>query len=192
MKIEITQEKDNKLNFKLSGSEVSVANAIRRYAMNAIPIFAIDEVTFYDNTSVFFNEYIAQRIGLIPIITPSDVQKDTEVTFYLDASGPKVVYSSELETKDKKIKVAKDKIPIITLLDNQILRVEGKARLATAKKHAKFQAGFAAYEITEDGCNFTVESFFQMPPRELMIRAATILVEDLKNFENQLNKIKKT
>ncbi len=191
MKIEITLEQDNKLNFELNEVKVSFANAIRRYAMNAVPVFAIDEVTFYDNTSAFFDEYLAHRIGLIPIITPNNVPKDAEILFHLDAKAPKVVYSSELETKDTEIKVARDKIPIVTLFDEQTLRLEGKAKLATAKRHAKFQSGLAAYEITKDGFKFIIESFFQMSPRELVIRAASVLNEDLENLKDQLENIKK-
>lgn len=191
MKIEITKEEGNKLNFALAGVGTHFANAMRRYAMSAVPVMAIDDITLYENTSAFFDEYVAHRIGLIPILTPSGVPAEAETTFYLDVKGPKIVYSSELESKDKEIKVARDKIPIVTLVEGQSIRLEGKANLATSKKHAKYQPGLAAYEITKDGYKFVVESFFQMPPRELLVRAAAVLESDLEDVEKQLGKAKK-
>ncbi len=191
MKLEITKEEGNKLNFELSGTSAQFANAIRRYAINGVPVLAMEEVTFYENTSALFDEYLAHRLGLIPLITPNGVPKDAEITFYLDAKGPKVVYSSELETKDKEVKPAKDKIQIVTLAENQSIRLEGKAKLGSAKKHAKFQPGLAAYEISNGAYKFYVESFFQMGPKDLVLRAASALEDDVKDLEKQLEKAKK-
>lgn len=191
MKIGITNEKDNKLQFEMSGTSASFANAVRRYVINGVSTFAIEEVTVYENNSAFFDEYISHRLGLIPLLTPEKAPKDAEVDFYLDAKGPKIVYSSELETKDKDVKVAKDKIPIATLTENQAIRLEAKARLGTSRKHAKFQPGLAAYEIADGTYKFKVESFFQMDPRELLLRAASVLEEDIEDLEKQLEKAKK-
>lgn len=185
MEITITKEEGNKLQFELKGVKTSFANAVRRHIMNGVPILAIDKVTIYENTTTFFDEYLAHRIGLIPIITPSELPKEIEVSFYLDAKGPGVVYSSQLESKDDKIKVAKDKIPIATLAEKQVLRLEAKARLGLAKKHAKFQGGLAAYEIVNGIYKFTVESFFQTTPRELVFRAIESLENELDELENK-------
>lgn len=192
MKIENISEQGNKLQFHLSEVPVSFANAIRRYIINSVPVFAIDEVTFYENTSPIFDEYIAHRIGLIPIITPVSAQKDAEINFYLDAKGPKTVYSSELETKDKEAKIAKSNIPIVTLGAEQVLRFEAKAKLGTARTHAKFQAGLAAYEITDGIYKFNVESFFQMEPKEMVIRAISALEEDAEQLTKELKAKKKS
>lgn len=188
MNFEIIKEEGNKLQFELSGVNISFANAIRRYIISAVPVFAIDEVTFYDNSSSMFDEYIAHRIGLIPIITPAGVPKEAEIKFYLEAKGPKVVYSSELESKDMEVKVAKNNIPIVTLGENQEIRLEGKAVLGTSKKHAKFQSGLAAYEIVDGTYKFTVESFFHMPPHDLILRAISILEDNLEELEQKLEK----
>lgn len=191
MEVKVVLEKDNKLEFILKGVSTSFANLLRKYAMSSVPVLAIDEVTIYENTSAIFDEYIAHRIGLIPIITPLNVPKDVEVTFYLEASGPKVVYSGDLESKDKEIKVAKSKIPIITLENNQSLRLEGKAILSTAKKHAKFQASLTTYEIKDkDTFYFKVESFWQLSARNVVIKASEVLEEDLSLIISHLKNIK--
>lgn len=191
MKLTISKEEGNKLQFDLSEVSTSFANAVRRYAMNAVPVLAMDEVTFYDNTSALFDEYLAHRIGLIPLVTPSGVPKDAEIEFYLDATGPKIVYSGDLETKDKEVKPAREKIPIVTLTANQQIRLEAKARLGIARQHAKYQGGLAGYEIADGTYKFVVESCYQMSPRELLIRAADVLDADLDDLENQLEKAKK-
>ncbi|MDD5336971.1 MAG: DNA-directed RNA polymerase subunit D [Candidatus ainarchaeum sp.] len=191
MKLEIKKEEGNKLNFELGDVNTSFANAVRRYVMKAVPVFAMQDVTFYENSSPIFDEYISHRIGLIPLFTPEGVPKEAEITFYLDAKGPKVVYSEELESKDKEVKVARGKNPVITLADGQALRLEGKSVLRTAENHAKFQPGIAAYEISGETYKFVVESFFQMPPRELVMRALSILESDLETLQKQLQKVEK-
>ncbi len=191
MKIQITEEEGNKMRFELSDTSTSFANAVRRYAINSVPVLAIEEVTFYENTSALFDEYLAHRLGLVPIISPAGIPKEAEINFYLDAKGPKVVYSSDLETRDEETKIAKEAIPIVTLTENQALRLEAKAKLGTGRRHAKFQPGLATYEIAGGVYKFYVESFFQMSPRELIVRTASALEEDIEDLEKQLGKAKK-
>lgn len=191
LKVAVQSEEDNRLKFQLEGVPAQFANMVRRYMMNRVAAFAIEEVTFYDNTSNFFDEYLAHRIGLIPLTTPEGAPETSEIVLYLDATGPKIVYSSELESKDKDVKVARDRIPIVTLSENQALRLEAKAKLATAQKHAKFQPGLAAYEIAGDKFNFFVESFYQMGPKELVLRAVSAAEKDVSELGKQLEKLAK-
>ncbi len=186
--VEISKEEDNKLFFTLSGADIPFANMVRRYSMNSVGVYAMEEVTFYENTTNFFDEYLAHRIGLVPLITPEGAPADSEIVFYLEAVGPKMVYSGELISKDKEVKVAKDKIPIATLAENQAIRLEGKAKLGTSAKHAKFQPGLAGYEIVGDKCKFVLESFHQMPPRDMMLRGVESLEKDLAEIAKLLEK----
>ena len=62
MKVEMLETNSNYMRFKLSGSDYSTANALRRMLINSIDCFAIDRVTFYENNSVMFDEYIAHKI----------------------------------------------------------------------------------------------------------------------------------
>ena len=70
MKIDILEDKGNVFRFSLKSASNAYANAIRRIATGSVPTFAIDKVTFYENSSSIFDEYIAHRIGLVPITTP--------------------------------------------------------------------------------------------------------------------------
>ena len=53
--------------------------------MSYVPVLAIDKVTFYDNTTAFWDEYIAHRMGLMPILTPENTPESAEIVFSLDA-----------------------------------------------------------------------------------------------------------
>ncbi|MEM3227823.1 MAG: DNA-directed RNA polymerase subunit D, partial [Candidatus Micrarchaeaceae archaeon] len=133
MEIKIIEESEKIFRFILSGVDTAYANALRRAAINSVQTFAIDKVTFYENTTAMFDEYIAHRIGLIPITTPlKGYDEKDEVLFTLDATGPKTVYSKELLSSDKNVKVANENIPIMKLASEQRLRLEGKAVLGTA------------------------------------------------------------
>jgi DNA-directed RNA polymerase subunit D len=188
MKLILDKKHANRIVLLAKDMSSTLSNVIRRYGMSRVPIIAIDGVVFYDNTSAFWDEYIAHRLGLMPLVTPEHIPKETEVTFSLDAEGPKVVYSSDLVSTDEGIKVAQGKIPIITLGQNQHVRFECKAIVGTALTHAKFQAGLISYGIESDGLRITVESFFQMEPSDLISRTCDILLNDLEKIEEALGR----
>ena len=55
------------MKFILSETDTSVANALRRIMIGEVPTLAIDLVEFAENTTVLNDEYIAHRLGLVPI-----------------------------------------------------------------------------------------------------------------------------
>jgi DNA-directed RNA polymerase alpha subunit len=68
--IDVSQSKNQyELNFSLTGTDVSVANAIRRTMIAEVPTMAIELVTVKENTSALHDEYIAHRLGLIPLVS---------------------------------------------------------------------------------------------------------------------------
>jgi len=186
-KISVTEWKEdgNKLTFKLKGVSVPVANAIRRYAMGQLPVYAIDKVTFYENNSAFFDEYLANRIGMIPITTPDKVEE--EVLFSLNAEGPLLVLSSSLESSNSKVTIANKNLPVVELGNKQVVRLEGVAKKGKGRDHAKFQAGLVSYGFEEPGVyDFIVESFGQMPPKDIVKRTLNLLIERCKEIEKEL------
>src|SRR3989338_897113 len=140
MKISVEKEKGNKIEFSVDGISVTFANALRRYSISHIPVLAIDSITFYDNNSWMFDEYISHRLGMMPVTTPEKLPEDVEVVFTLDETGPKIVYSKDLKSGDKDISVAREQIPVLTLHEKQRLRLEAKAKLRNGTTHAKFQS----------------------------------------------------
>ncbi len=166
------------MTFDLNDATYEMANAIRRIIMTSIPILAIDTVSFYENSSVIFDEFIAHRIGLVPIKTPKNVNENEEVIFHLEAEGPKTVYSSDLKSTDDKIIVANEKIPIIKLAEGQRIRLDGKAVVGYAMNHAKFQAAYVTYKVIDDNnFSFYIETFGQMKPKDILDKALQILYD---------------
>lgn len=186
MKLALDKKQGNRIEFIAKGVDTTFANVVRRYALSRIPVLAIDSITFYDNSTAFWDEYIAHRLGLFPITTPANLPESTEVIFSLDAEGPKKVYASDMTSSDKEIAVAKGNIPLVTLGANQHLRLEAKAILGTAQKHAKFQAGIMSYGAEGNDLRIMVESFFHMEPKEVLDRACDTVQTDLTRIEDVL------
>lgn len=125
------------MEFVLKDATVAFANAIRRMGMSQVPVFAIDSVTFYENNSAVFDEYIANRLGLIPLTSDGAHKADEEVLLSLGAEGPRMVHSKELKSSTPKVKCVYDNIPIIKLGEDRGIRLEAKARMGTGAEHAK-------------------------------------------------------
>lgn len=156
LKLKLMKHEKNYLELLITGSEPAFVNALRRTVIAEVPVMAIDEVIFYENTSPMFDEYIAHRLALIPLTTDLKTYKIPEeekdyaaygVTLTLDEVGPKIVYSSALHTSDPKVKPVSGKIPIIELLEGQRLRLEARAILGRGEEHVKWQAGNASYKM---------------------------------------------
>ena len=145
MKIIPLHEKNECLTLHLKECTPAAANALRRIIIDELPAFAIDEVDFFENNSCMYNEYIANRLALIPLTFDDEVSEDAKIVFSLDKEGPCTIYSHELRSTDEKIKVFCKNIPIIKLGERQRLRLEATAIRGTARQHAKFQSALASY-----------------------------------------------
>ncbi len=191
MDLKVLEDTPKVFRFTLSKASNAQANALRRIALNSVSTFAINKATFYENGSAMFDEYIAHRIGLVPIVTPlKGYGEEDSVLFTLEANGPKTVYSGELLSKEKDVKVANENIPLIKLAEGQKLKLEGKATLGVASTHAKFQPGIVTFEQKAEGTfEFYVEAFGQLPPREIINKACGIIKEQAKEIAKEADKI---
>ena len=70
-KIRILELSRYTLKFELTNTELSVANALRRIIIAEVSTMAIDLVQVRENTSVLNDEFIAHRIGLVPLFSES-------------------------------------------------------------------------------------------------------------------------
>ncbi|MCK5410027.1 MAG: DNA-directed RNA polymerase subunit D, partial [Candidatus Heimdallarchaeota archaeon] len=67
MDIELVEIFPNSVKFILSGVSLAYANALRRLALAEVPSLVIEDVYVLRNTSPLFDEFIAHRLGLIPL-----------------------------------------------------------------------------------------------------------------------------
>lgn len=65
--IEILKLEQDKCEFVLRNADVSLANSLRRVMIAEVPTMAIDLVEVISNSSVLNDEFIAHRLGLIPL-----------------------------------------------------------------------------------------------------------------------------
>jgi len=72
--IEIKDLKSESIQFLLKDCDFSLANALRRIIIAEIPTMAIDLVEIKENTSVINDDFLAHRLGLVPL-TSSTVDK---------------------------------------------------------------------------------------------------------------------
>jgi DNA-directed RNA polymerase subunit D len=186
MEIEFSSLDDTLARFTLAGASPAFANAFRRAMIGEVPTLAIEDVRIYDNTSAFFDEMLAHRLGLIPIKTDLSTYSTQEnctcggagcpgctVTFTLSVEGPKTVLSSDLIPQDPNATPVYDNIPIVKLAKGQKLVVEARAVLNTGREHAKWQptlvCGYKNYPVvsiseTCDACGNCVDEC----PREVL------------------------
>ncbi|KNB46321.1 RNA polymerase [Blastocystis sp. subtype 4] len=164
----ITELTEDTLKFTLRGVDASIANGLRRIMIAEVPSVAIRTVTILENTSVLVDEYIAHRLGLIPIRRisddPSTGLKDyfecaeecdrctVRLTIDVTCRGdrPINVTSKDLKSLHPNYAPAhaasmeeaqannENGIRIVALAPGQSLRVECKAILGVGKEHTKW------------------------------------------------------
>ncbi len=187
MKIDVIESSPDVVRLKISDAGLGFINALRRTVLNTVPTMAIDSVTFYENTSAMFDEYIAHRLGLIPIITPAGYDEKDEVLMSIESEGPCTVYSKDIKSSDRKVLPSNESIPIMKLVAGQRLKLDCKAVLGSGMKSAKFQPGLATYKLLKEGeFEFYVESFGQMPAQEVLKKAAETMRADIKAVAKKL------
>eukprot|EP01125_Pyxidicula_operculata_P014922 TRINITY_DN5027_c0_g1_i1.p1 TRINITY_DN5027_c0_g1~~TRINITY_DN5027_c0_g1_i1.p1 ORF type:complete len:199 (-),score=30.53 TRINITY_DN5027_c0_g1_i1:32-628(-) len=161
--ITIKEMDDDHIKFILKNTDTSVANALRRVMISEVPTMAIDLVEFQNNTSVLHDEFIAHRLGLIPLVS-NRVEKfnytrececigscpKCSVAFSLNVKsteGPMYVTSNDIKLKQRHpddsdavypIDARPNGIVIVKLQKNQEIAFDAIAKKGVGKEHAKW------------------------------------------------------
>ena len=163
----LTQFKaDNlRVNFELSNVDLSLANSLRRVLLAEVPTIAIDLVEISANTSVLADEFIAHRLGLLPLVSKnaSDVNysRDCECEYYCDLCSVTLSLQAKCTSKEIMKVYARDLVvsssranawvgnPVITdeeglgslivkLREGQEIKMQCIAKKGIAIEHAKW------------------------------------------------------
>ncbi|KAF9012332.1 DNA-directed RNA polymerase [Cyathus striatus] len=67
--VRIRELKEDRVNFVLENVDLAFANSLRRVMMADIPTVAIDMVEIETNTTVLPDEFIAHRLGMVPLLS---------------------------------------------------------------------------------------------------------------------------
>lgn len=121
LKINVLQLEEDRIRFELCNTDVSMANALRRVMIAEVPTMAIELVDIEVNDTLLHDEFIAHRMGLLPLRVHTRGYMDNfvfnkvcdcpancpkcSVELELDVSCPlgmenRFVYSSDLIPRD--------------------------------------------------------------------------------------------
>jgi DNA-directed RNA polymerase II subunit RPB3 len=163
--VTVARLEDETIIFDLKGVDVSLANALRRLMIADVPTVSIDLVEVIENSSVLCDEFLAHRLGLIPLDstkaselvkpyeytgdddTATDVHLELNVRCQSDQTRD--VTSDDLISHDERVKpvsfggtgggsAKSGGILIAKLRKNQQLSLKCIARKGTGKDHAKW------------------------------------------------------
>jgi DNA-directed RNA polymerase subunit D len=160
LEIQVLEKTPFSLKLLIKGISLHTLNSIRRAVLSEVSTMAVDYVIFIENSSVFYDEYLAHRLGLIPLKSDNAYEKykspeecaeagekrvfsaDCFAKFDLEAEGPDsgvlVIYSRDLVPSDPDIVPVFDNIPLLKLIKGQRVKLEAFARLGRGKEHAKW------------------------------------------------------
>lgn len=185
LEIKILEKNKEKIRFTIDDINPELAGELRRIMISGIPTMAIEFIDFHKNDSVLWDEIIANRLSLIPLVYDTkfyNFKKDCkcdgkgcvhcQVSFKLKKKGPCMAYSGDMIPSDEKVRPVYGKIPIVELTEGQELEFEAFAQLGLGKEHAKWQAAVVGYRsipkitIGKDGDN---EEYEKRCPRHVFV-----------------------
>ena len=143
----------------------SFINAIRRILISEIPSLAIDYVNIKNNESIYHDEIISHRLGLIPFNSEEtykfnyyweksdnilkyvkyelNIKNETEKDIYVTSKDLKIVNIKNMDNIQKKIynnvKPIYNDIIITKLKPNQSISLNCLIKKGIGKEHSKFQ-----------------------------------------------------
>ena len=191
MDIKKVHEEGNLSKYLIKGVTPAFMNALRRTIINNVPCLAVDEVTFYENESVTFDEMLGNRLGLLPIKTDVKAYKlgDT-VKLVLEKVGPGDVTSKDIKCTDPKIEILDKKIIITKLGKDEKIKLEMTAKMSTGKEHARFQPALVSFnelpKIDNSKTHKDIKELIEaMPEGTIEEKAGKLFLLDPYNIKTQ-------
>jgi len=146
------------ITFTLSGTDISVANALRRMMIAEVPTMAIDRVDIHTNNTCLNDEFIAHRLGLIPLNSeyvskfnytrdcPCDTGMCQHCSVKLELHGKctneqfRTIHAEDFSSSDPRVEPVgiHSKIPIVKIREGQEISLSCIVKKGIAMEHAKW------------------------------------------------------
>lgn len=92
LQTKLTSLDESTASFIVEGIDLALANGLRRIVMADIPTLAIETVWIEENTSVLPDEFLAHRLGMIPL---NSFQMDEYIQNFRSVGGSAMIQSSQ-------------------------------------------------------------------------------------------------
>lgn len=186
MNIKIEEYSNDLLKFVISGCSRELVNSLRRVMISDVPTWAIELVQFEKNTTVLPDEFIAHRLGLIPLVSSVNVEEDKiSLSAHFKAGQEPEEFTSEyIESDNEHIVPAIDSIPIAKASNGQELIFTATAIRGTGFEHSKWSpVATCFFQKIPEGFLFTLEAVGSLDPIEIVNRSLEILQERLEKVK---------
>lgn len=204
MKVSVLSVNEDTIRFMIEGCDAAFANSLRRTMITDVPTMAVEDIFFFDNTSVVPDEVLAHRIGMVPLKTDLEhyvVPKDCDckqemgcpkcrVTLNLSVESgdeKKTVYSGDLISVDPAVTPVSPYIPLAKVAPGQSIKLEAYAQLGSGRIHSKWSpVAMAVFqnvaEIKTDAEN--AAKCLEACPRGVILNGADkVKVVDIQAFQ---------
>ena len=155
MKTTVVSLTEDTVRFLIEGVDTSFVNTLRRAMVAEVPTMTIEDIFYFDNSSLIPDEILANRLGFTPLKTdldnyvlPEDCDCNAELgcpkcravlTLDIEATENTVtVYSGDLVADDPNTAPVSDKVVLAKLAEGQSIRFEAYAQLGQGKVHSKW------------------------------------------------------
>jgi len=184
--VDYTDESTAQFKLPIDYSDIHVVNSLRRVLNGYTPVIAIDSVLIYENTTEHSDEFIAHRLGLIPVkgtIDPTDTTNNYSFVFdnkcadYIETwYSDQLILESNNESPTN-IELQPN-IPLVKVCKNQKLIFKAFLKIGYGKDHAKFSpVSHITFKNDPDNkvVDFKIETLYGKTPKKLMIEAIDTL-----------------
>lgn len=167
------------LSVDLSAHPMAVANALRRTVLNKAPGEAVESVTIRTNTTPFWDEFLAHRIGLLVLrrVAPGETAELT-----LRVSGRAEATAADLRSATHV--AVHPATPLAYVPEGGELDLTCHVGSGTGSRHCRFAPAFA---YVDPARTLHIESHGGVAPQRVLRSAVEALRAEVREFcKNEL------